>query len=195
MMKELSGRSVVRIPPGLHERVRRHAYERGISLNTCCRYALEEYLAQERPVGSAITGPEESWVRIATEVLGGDLACMVLFASSARGESMTHSDIDLLIVTETSAQLCRALYLAWDSACSEAAVSPHFVHLPEKVFEAGSLWYEIAIDGLILFEKERRITGFLRTVRKAIADHLIERRNAYGHGCWIKHEPQMTHVQ
>jgi len=194
-MKEPSGRFVVRIPPDLHERTRLHAYEHGISLNECCRHAIEEYLAEKAPVRPAVTGPEERWVRVAAEVIGEDLAGVALFGSFARGEAAKNSDIDLLIVTEPSVPLKRALYAAWDAASSDATVSPHFVHLPEKVFEAGSLWYEVAIDGIVLFEKERLITGFLRTVRKAIADRLIERKNAYGHGYWIKHEPETAHVQ
>ena len=120
---------------------------------------------------------------------------MVLFGSFARGEAAEHSDIDLLIVTEPSVPLGRALYAVWDATSSDATVSPHFVHLPEKVFEAGSRWYEVAIDGVVLFEKGRLITGFLRTVRKAIADRLIERKDAYGHGYWIKHESGVAHVQ
>ncbi len=194
-MKEPSGRFVVRIPPDLHERARRHAYEHGISLNECCRRALQEYLAEKPPAGPAATGPEERWVRVATEMIGEDLTGVVLFGSVARGEAATHSDIDLLVVTGPSIPLSRALYATWDEACPNTAVSPHFVHLPEDVFGAGSLWYEVAIDGIVLFEKERLVTGFLRTVRKAIADRLIERRDAYGHGYWIKHEPEMTHVQ
>jgi len=185
----------VRIPPDLHEQVRRHAYEHGISLNACCKQALEEYLAPEMPAGHGVAGPEQGWVRTATTLIGEDLAGVVLFGSFARGEAMTHSDIDLLIVTEPSVPLNRALYARWDSVSSDAAISPHFVHLPGKVFEAGSLWYEMAIDGIVLFEKDGMITGFLQTVRRAIADRLIERRDAYGHGYWIKHEPEVIHVQ
>jgi len=185
----------VRIPPDLHEHVRRHAYENGISLNACCKRALEEYLAPERPAEHGVAGREQGWVHTAAAVIGDDLAGVVLFGSFARGEAMAHSDIDLLVVTEPSVLLARALYAKWDSVSSDAAISPHFVHRPGKVFEAGSLWYEVAIDGIVLFEKDRLITGFLQSVRRAIADRLIERKDAYGHGYWIKHEPEVTHVQ
>ena len=193
-MNDPSGRFVIRIPPSLHLQLRQFSFDHGISLNECCRHALEEFFADHRDT-SALHGREAEWVAVASDVLGDKLVGVALFGSTARGEETSNSDIDLLIVCESSVPLSRALYSSWDHAIEDATINPHFVHVPDQVFAAGSLWYEIAIDGIILFENGRRVANFLRSVRKAIADGEIERRNAYGHGYWIKHQPEGAHAQ
>ena len=193
-MKEPSGRFVVRIPPSLHGRMRNDASDRGISLNEWCRQALATCLT-DQDAAPALAGEEADWVRTASAVLGENLLGVVLFGSSARGEASAGSDIDLLIVANSSVALSRRLYSEWDATNPNPTVNPHFVRVPQNVIAAGSLWYEVAIDGIILLENGRRVTDFLRNVRRAIADRLIERKDAYGHGYWIKHEPVAVHAQ
>jgi len=52
----------------------------------------------------------------------------------------------------------------------------------------------VAIDGITILENGRQVTDFLRAVRRAIADRQIERRIAYGHGYWIKHEAEAAYA-
>ena len=193
-MKVPSGKFVLRILPALHAKIRSEASERGISLNEWCGRALEHYL-DYRHQGPVLRDPENEWVRHASAVVGDDLIGLVLFGSSARGEATANSDIDLLVVTAPTIPLRRRLYAAWDSNSSDLTVNPHFVHVPDNVLSAGSLWYEVAIDGIILLEQRRQITDFLRKIRTAIADRTIERKDAYGHAYWIKHRPEAGNAE
>ena len=142
---------------------------------------------EDKYSGPTLTDAENDWVQAASAVLGDDLVGVVLFSSLARGEANASSDVDLLVVTSRRVPLGRRLYLAWDEVCSDQTVNPHFAQVPATVLSAGSLWYEIAIDGIVLLESGKQVSDVLRKIRKAIADRLIERKDAYGHGYWIKH--------
>ena len=176
---------MVRIPPDLHARATRAARELGVSLNEYCRLAVEQYtdgvVHQERDVG-----PHGRWVRETRELVGDNLEGVVLFGSQARGEATTASDIDLLIVVSQAVDLSRELYHRWDTLGLDPRVNPHFVHSPGNVLAAGSIWYEVALDGIVLYERDRRVSGFLQSARQAIADGRIRRRYAHGHPYWVK---------
>ena len=193
-MAEPSGKFVVRIPRSLHARLRQFAFDHGISLNECSRRAIESYL-EHTPGRPATYSREDEWIRLAAEVLGDQVVGMALFGSAARGTMGPGSDVDLLIVAESSIPLSRSLYSSWDRVSEDPVISPHFVHLPRSVAAAGSLWYEAAIDGIIIVEKDRRVSRFLQQVRSAIADRTIERADAYGHSYWIKRDTETMHVQ
>jgi predicted nucleotidyltransferase len=194
-MKQPSGRFVVRIPPELHGRVRRYAYERGMSLNQCCVQALDR-LTRDSPL-ERFTGEAapEQWIKNARETLPNGLIAVVLFGSAARGEAGQDSDVDLLVVIDDTIDLNRSLYERWDALCRDTEVNPHFVHLPAAALDGGSLWFEVAIDGIVLHEQGFRVSGYLRRIRQAIAEGLIERRDAYGHGYWVKHDREVVHAQ
>jgi predicted nucleotidyltransferase len=135
----------------------------------------------------------EQWVDQARQIAGDDLEAVVLFGSEARGQSRPSSDIDLLIVVKRRLDLSRDLYRRWDDQATDRRMSPHFVHLPHDVSTAGSLWFEVALDGVILYQETLRISEFLHSVRKAIADGFIRRRYTHGHPYWVK-SPEVTHV-
>ena len=68
-------------------------------------------------------------------------------------------------------------------------VNPHFVHLPRDPLSCGSLWFEAALDGIVLFERDLAVTRFLQEdVRRAVADGLIVRKSSHGHPYWVKQE-------
>ena len=194
-MKEASGRFVMRIPPSLHARARERARQQQMSLNEYCHRALESYTEVSGAKTKAASSSEELWVNHAKRVVCEQLLSVIVFGSTARGEARSTSDIDLLVVTETAVAIQRKLYESWDEIAASNFVNPHFVHLPPTVDEAGSLWFEVAMDGIVLFEKGRRVSRFLSELRRAVAEGLIERKTAYGHGYWLRHDREATHVQ
>lgn len=190
-MSAASGRFVLRIPPSLHARARACAGRWGLSLNEYCRRAVEHYTETDGAV--AASGSEEVWIGEARRVLGADLSAVILFGSTARGESRASSDVDLLVVT--GAAIERGLYESWDRITTTSLASPHFVHLPSSAAEAGSVWFEVALDGIVLYEDGRRVSRFLGELRRSIAEGGVERRTAYGHGYWVRRDREAAHVQ
>jgi len=170
-VKEPSGKFVLRLPKELHRSLKNDAFESGQSLNEVC---LKKLLAEE--------------VRDSS-----DQANPVLFGSGARGELTADSDIDLLIVLESGFPISRSLYRDWDRFWETTdiddggrQISPHYVSLPKGIADAGGLWYEVAIEGIIIWESKLRISRFLRLIRRAIASGHIERIARQGYSYWIK---------
>lgn len=186
---EHSGRFVLRISPVLHARLRKLAHEQGVSLNQLCRTAIERSVAE--PQNADKHGePDSPWLAQARRVAGAHLQGLVLFGSQARGEARESSDVDLLVVVSREVELRRDLYHRWDGLVADQRVSPHFVHLPEAVAYAGSIWYETALEGIVLYERDRQITTFLQAIRREIADGRLRRRYAHGHPYWVKDLPR-----
>jgi predicted nucleotidyltransferase len=186
-MERRSGRFVLRLPPDLHARSSEEARRQGISLNEYCREAIEQYA--DRAASALLTeeGTDE-FVAWARELVGDDLEGVVLFGSQARGDARPGSDIDLLIVISSARELERELYRQWDSRSTNRVASPHFTHLPSVVMEAGSLWFEVALDGIVLYDRNGSVRAFLSSIRGATADGRLRRRYAHGHPYWVKEE-------
>lgn len=195
-MREPSGRFVIRIPRELHVRLRREAMQTGRSLNSVCI----EKLQAERPGFAAPGAAAAQSGMISPEVLDkiylqwpDDLVGLILFGSVARGEAGEHSDIDLLLVMRPETRITRSFYSRWEAFCRELGgmheldrISPHFAKLPRSAAEAGGLWYEAALEGIVLWERDRRVSGLFRTVREAVAHGRIRRRLLHGSPYWIK---------
>ncbi|MGH9340139.1 MAG: toxin-antitoxin system HicB family antitoxin [Acidobacteriota bacterium] len=184
-MKQASGRFVLRMPPALHQRLRDAAKSQGRSLNEYCVARLSDAPLR-------INEESSEWRDLKDSVMkqwGSRLQGIVLFGSSSRGESGPASDVDLLIVLDSRVVINRELYRVWDQALSEIVpgnASPHFVHLPAQVEEAGGLWYEVSIDGIILYDHEGRVREFLRKIREAVSRGKLRRRYVHGHPYWLK---------
>lgn len=187
-MTERSGRFVLRITPELHATIRRASAEKGVSLNEYCRMAIESYTnAEDVHVGRS-GAQRDGWVAGAERVVGDALVGVVLFGSQARGEATSTSDTDLLVVVSDGVELNRELYHRWDGAGVDRQVNPHFVHLPADVTAAGSIWFEVALDGIVISEDGHRVSAFLQTVRRAVADGRLQRRYVHGHPYWVKNQ-------
>jgi predicted nucleotidyltransferase len=179
---EVSGRFVLRIDPGLHATLRRAAAEAGLSLN--------EYCARKLALPSAgVTEAAAEAIRSAARVAGASLAGVVAFGSWARGEMATSSDVDLLIVVDDELPIDRALYRAWDEApvwWDGHPVEPHFVHLPPEGAPVSSVWAEVAVGGVVLFERALVVSRQLVAVREQIAAGRIIRRTIHGQPYWVE---------
>jgi hypothetical protein len=177
-----SGRFVVRIDPGLHLGLREIAQEDGLSLNDLCvrRLALPE-LRLPPEARSAVTR--------AFDVVGKGLLGVVAFGSWARQELAAHSDLDLLIVVEERIGIERSLYRGWDEApviWEGHAVEPHFAHLPAPGARISGFWAEVALDGLVLFDKDLVVSRSLARIRRRIASGEVTRRRIHGHSYWVE---------
>jgi len=172
------------MPPVLHERLRKEAARSGLSLNQLCLRRLE--------TGDRVGAADFALVipavlrRQIMEQWRAELVGLVVFGSASRGDADSASDVDLLLVFDPDARLCRELYHEWDRVVSSSQLSPQFVRLPRRVKEAGGLWYEVAIEGLVLWERDLRVSRFLSRIREAMARGEIRRALAHGQPYWVR---------
>lgn len=192
-----SGKFVVRIPPELHRSLRDEAYARGISLNDLC---------VERLSGTPASHPEESlslWRELPPTLLsksklkaaGFNLVGLVLFGSFARGQADSLSDIDLLLILPVGTELSREWYSRWDArlepqlrSVTHRRVNPQFVTLPRSPEEAGSLWLEVAGEGIILWEDDLKISTLLHGLRTQIKSRIFVRQESHGQPYWVRNK-------
>lgn len=177
-----SGRFVLRLTSGLHSALRRAAREAGVSQNEYCARKLALPAGNLFALAGAIAVVDR-----ATELFGDNLIAVIAFGSWSRGEAVTGSDVDVLIVVESSAPITRALYRCWDArplTWEAHEVEPHFVHLPVSDQGTTGLWAEMAIDGIVLFEQGIAVSRRLAEIRRdVLAGHLV-RRTAHGQPYW-----------
>ena len=178
-----SGRFLLRLPPPLHGALQAAARAEGLSLNEYC----VRRLTAGGP-GLAPEGPAAALVVRAAALAGDRLVAVVVYGSWARGEAVLASDVDVLVVVEPTLALTRSLYRRWDEEpvlWQGRPVDPHFVHPPGPNVEGG-LWGEVAIDGVVLFERSCRLSAHLARVRRAIADGTLVRRLVHGQPYWTE---------
>lgn len=178
-----SGRFVLRLPPPLHGALQAAARACGLSLNEYCVRRLAT-------AGSGLAANEHAVAIVAraTALAGNALVAVVVYGSWTRGEATPASDVDVLVVVEPRIAVTRALYRAWDEqtvAWHGRPVDPHFVHLPTGRAVTG-LWGEVAIDGVVLFERDWRLSAYLARVRRAIAEGRLVRRLVHGQPYWTE---------
>ncbi len=128
-------------------------------------------------------------VRRAASLFGERLIGVTAFGSWARRQATESSDLDLLVVVETSVVLTRELYRTWDEspvAWEGRCVEPHFVHLPEAGIVVAGVWAEVALDGIVLFEREFQVSLRLSEVRRDIVEGRIVRKVAHGQPYWAR---------
>lgn len=178
-----SGRFLLRLDPGLHAALREAARAEDVSLNEYCVRKLAA------PVGSLTSSSAAvAAVRRCASFFGGDLIAVVAFGSWARGEATEGSDVDLLAVVEDGIALTRELYRRWESEplrADDRPVDAHFAHLPDPERASPGVWGEVAIDGVVLFERDLQLSLRLADVRRLIAAGRLVRRFAQGQPYWV----------
>ena len=178
-----SGRFVLRMTGSAHAMLEAAARASGLSLNAYC----VRRLTGAGPDG-VFDEPAAALISRAAAIAGEALVAVVLHGSWVRGDATPGSDVDLLVVVEPPAVPSREWYRAWDAhpeTWQGRAVDPHFVQLPAKEALSG-LWAEVAIDGLVLFERDRRISAALARIRRAIASGRFVRRVVHGQPYWTE---------
>lgn len=197
-MKLPSGRFILRIPPALHLRLKQEAARRGASLNEACRQLLDAGLESGAQSEDSDLQPRDRapsrWVsRLAAPAARLGVLGIVLFGSRARGEATAASDTDLLLVLPVGQRPSRELYAKWDEAVralprhdpTGGQLEPHFAALPAHAEGAGSLWFEIALDGVVLWDSSGELERRLRELRDHIAAGRAVRKFAHGQPYWI----------
>ena len=175
-----SGRFVLRLPPTLHATLRAAAERAGLSLNEYCVHVLAA-------PGPDPVGPGATVAIRASEAFGRDLVGVLVHGSWTRGEATVGSDIDVLVVLEAARPITRALYREWDRTPLEHYGHPvevHFVAMPSTNTPHGSVWLEVALDGVVAFDREGRVARLLSKVRRGIAAGEMTRRRAHGQPYW-----------
>jgi hypothetical protein len=182
-----SGRFLLRLEPGLHKLLRATAADAGQSLNDLCarKLAATGHALEYACVPAAILQ------RAATQ-LGGALVGLALYGSFARGTAAPDSDVDLLLVVESGVPLTRELYRRWGEErlrWGGREVEVHFAHLPSPSTSFGGFWAEVALDGIVLFERGLRLSRALIAVRREILAGRVERRAVHGQAYWTDAAP------
>jgi hypothetical protein len=181
--RKASGRFLLRLDPGLHAALREAARQAGVSLNDYCARSLTLS-------GGTIALPGVSdAVARAAAVAGRRLVGVIAFGSWARGDTVDGSDIDVLVVVDPGVKLSRALYASWDERPVEwggRPVEPHFVRLPGSDDPVTGLWAEVAIDGVVLFERGLQLSAVLVRARREILAGRLVRRLVHGQPYWTE---------
>jgi len=193
MRNVASGKFVLRLPTGVHEALRREASRLGLSLNGLCHQVLAEHIhGRSLPFRRENESPLVEKIR---DLMGDPLVGVVLFGSVARGNSRESSDVDLLVVLDEGQAVTRELYSRWDEHFGADRHSPHFVLLPPNPAAVGSLWMEAAVDGVVYYDPDGKVSRLLGEIRRMIADGRLSRRLAYGLPYWVKNKVGAPHVQ
>lgn len=185
-MSKSSASILLRTEPELHRRLIRRAKALDISLNELCSRRLSVPSLLETSSLSHL----RTVIRDVETLLGRELLGVVLYGSQARGEASTGSDWDVLVVPSAAVVLDRGLYRRLDQLMDPTLerVEVHFAHLPAKTHEAAALWGEIALDGIVLCERDLALSQHLARVRRDIAAGVIVRRTAHGQSYWVHTE-------
>lgn len=157
------------------------------SLNTLCLDLLT--------AGLAGTTREPTWnahVRKLIDPLhahfGEDLLGLLVFGSQVSGEATEQSDLDLLIVLADRLPLHRGLYRWWDQQIhwtGPMEANPHFVHLPPTPREAGSLWFEVALQHEIVYQRGRRVEQTVAQLLGLMGTRQVRREWSHGAPYWV----------
>jgi predicted nucleotidyltransferase len=175
-------RVLLRLPLKLHRSLVKAAAEAGLSFNEWCvrRLAAPAQLSDTSAVRGVVIGA-------ARAAVGDRLLGVVAIGSWTRGEAAADSDIDVLIVVDPSVPLTRDLYRVWDAGphvFDGRAIDAHFVHPYTPRAQPGSVWCEAAVDGLVWYDRDDRVAGWLVDIRRAIAQGRVVRAVAHGQPYW-----------
>jgi predicted nucleotidyltransferase len=134
----------------------------------------------------AITALEEV-VTALREGLGKQLVALVLFGSRARGDAGAESDWDILLVArglpegtlQRHIALKKMLPDAWRGQVSLLAKTP-------EEFEARlpSLYLDVALDGVVLYDTQNYMTARLSALERLLEQQGLARERVQGDLVW-----------
>lgn len=152
--------------------------------------SLNEYCVQRLSGPDLSVGARDQVAALIThaaKAAGLQLVGVIAHGSWVRGEARASSDIDVMVVVAPALPLTRALYREWDHGSPTVlgrTLDAHFVHLPADASRPSSVWCELAVEGVLLSDREGAIAGALIEVRRAIAHGQLVRRMAHGQPYW-----------
>ena len=182
-LKSTLHRLLLRLPLPLFAELKARAQAVGLSVNSLIIDSLRTIKSVPNKI--TVTGAHAPLDLDKLQGLyEGKIRAVILFGSQARGEANQNSDIDLLLVLPPEVPISRSLYKLWDShKVAPSNVSPQFCHSP-NLRGIGSLWLEVAIDGIVLWEQNLEVSQTLIHVRQEILASVYTRKQAHGHYYW-----------
>ena len=196
-MKSSRATLILRIPSLLHQRLKEEARHADTSLNKHCITLLDRRTGKAASEGvstslSFATAHSDRMVSLqdlsagVIEAWKKEIEKLVLFGSFARGRQTANSDIDLLVVLDGNVTLDRDIYARWQFHRFNAReVAPLFVHIPGTGERIGGLWFEVALDGIVLYDRDLHLSRFLSRVRELVAEGRVKRMVTHGHPYWV----------
>jgi len=179
MPRDNQTRLLLRLPSALHKRVKARASETGHSLNSVIVQAVENGLSSGQ-----LEALIPSIIKHATSQFGDAFLGLLLYGSRARGDAYDSSDTDLLLVVDESVRIARELYRSWDTILQDR-ISLNIATLPATAQDAGSLWFECALDAKIIFDPTGALRRRLDNIKDMIVSGAFVRRTTHGQGYWI----------
>lgn len=185
-MNKYSGKFVLRISHTLHEALKNQAQAKGISLNQICQNILAAHIKAARD--KQLKERLDQFIEQAQLVWSSNLVGIVLFGSQAREDTYSTSDVDLLLVIK-GIPVSRNLYRQWDELIDDndtPQVNPHFVALPQDEKLAGSLWLEVAHEGILMWESNKIVSSLMLKIKNTIKKNKFKKAHAHGHAYWVR---------
>lgn len=92
-----------------------------------------------------------------------------------------------MVVLDSRLSLTRKLYTSIDAASDEfGKIEVHISHLPSLDEGLSSLWAEIALDGIVLYERDFILTRICPLLRYKIAAGEYVRKSTHGQSYWVQ---------
>ena len=111
---------------------------------------------------------------------------ILLYGSYARGEATSRSDIDILVVLDSSVLIKRVIYSEIDSLSGmDQRYSVMLSHLPEPEKRASTLWLEVAQECVILSDQDHKIAKAIAFLQSLISKGKVQRKESHGQGYWV----------
>ncbi|HEY6506495.1 MAG TPA: toxin-antitoxin system HicB family antitoxin [Vicinamibacterales bacterium] len=175
-------RFLLRLPASLHRALTAAAAREHLSLN---EYCIRRLSGPDLSVGAR--DQIAALLAQAEKVAGPHLRGVIAHGSWVRGEARASSDIDVMVVVAPALPLTRGLYREWDHegpTLLGRTLDAHFVHLPADASRPSGVWCELAVEGVLLSDRDGTIAAALIEVRRAIARGQLVRRTAHGQPYW-----------
>lgn len=178
---------MLRVSPDLHEQLSREADESHVSLNEICVRKLAAPIFV-----STFASPFAPSVRLAEKIFGSALIGIVVFGSYTRGQLRDSSDIDLMIILKRGFKYTRDHIRRWDDKNMMIDSHPvsiavvQFYNDEEDDIPQNILWFEAAVEGVVLFDRNQLIQNRLRDLRDLIASGRMVKKLVHGQPYWTR---------